>query len=222
MSNPPKLYKILRSKKSLLKFQRKVKRELLLIKLKKPPIRVCGIDTSYKDEKAVTCCVIFSDKSQRLEEVTFHVSFKLKDYIPTYFSLRELEPSLKALKKAKVKPDLIFINACGINHPITGLASHIGYLTKIPTIGVTKETLVGKVGEEIRCNQKVKAFRLLHENLQVGWKIEREGHRPIYVSPGDYITLPETLNLSLKFLNNSFPFPLSNAHTLSKHYLKLI
>ena len=40
---------------------------------------------------------------------------------------------------------LSFFDGCGINHPrIAGLASFIGVLVDLPTIGITKNALCGK------------------------------------------------------------------------------
>ncbi len=64
-----------------------------------------------------------------------------------------LDPSHRVLERAaavqsvmrlKARPTLLFVNRCGINHPrMAGLASHLGVILDMPTIGVSKSVLCG-------------------------------------------------------------------------------
>ena len=60
-------------------------------------------------------------------------------YVPGLLSFREAPALLAALACLSRKPDLLFVDGQGIAHPRRlGLASHIGVLADLPTIGVAK------------------------------------------------------------------------------------
>ena len=62
-------------------------------------------------------------------------------YIPGLLSFREAPAIIEAFHKLDKKPDLLLIDGCGINHPrFAGLATHVGVLLDIPTIGAVSYT----------------------------------------------------------------------------------
>ena len=69
-------------------------------------------------------------------------------YIPGFLSFREGRASISAIRKLKQKPDVVIVDGQGIAHPLgIGIASHIGVLLGIPTIGCAKTRLVGEYAE---------------------------------------------------------------------------
>jgi deoxyribonuclease V len=64
-------------------------------------------------------------------------------YIPTLLSFREIPPAIAAIKKLKLQPDVILVDAQGLAHPYRcGFASHLGLALGKPTIGATKSRLI--------------------------------------------------------------------------------
>jgi len=126
----------------------------------------------------------------------------------------------KLLEKVEEKPDLVFIKGHGITHPRLGLASHFSLVTGIPAIGVAENLLIGEVrnkgnggaGEDIVVNGKVKG-----KVLQT-----REGSKPIYISPGNLISVESALELTKKFIRqpHKLPEPLHLAHKFAKKVMK--
>lgn len=69
-------------------------------------------------------------------------------YVPGLLSFRESPPLLEAWAKLDVRPDVIVADGQGIAHPRRfGVASHLGLLTGVPSIGCAKSVLVGKYEE---------------------------------------------------------------------------
>lgn len=65
-------------------------------------------------------------------------------FIPDLLSFREVPGIVAALEALSVTPDLLVIDGPGITHPKgLGVASHVGVILNIPTIGCCKSSPVG-------------------------------------------------------------------------------
>ncbi|MBR0655552.1 endonuclease V [Plastoroseomonas arctica] len=102
-------------------------------------------------------------------------------YIPGYLGFREAPALLAAWHRLAQKPDLLFVDGQGIAHPRRmGIASHLGVLLDIPTIGVAKSRLVGEVqGERV----------MLHGEAVAALITLRPRANPLHISPGHRISL---------------------------------
>ena len=137
-------------------------------------------------------------------------------YIPGLLSFREAPILQAAVRKLTVRPDVIMVDGQGIAHPRgLGLASHLGLLLGIPTIGCAKSRLTGEFGE--LGQEKGSWCPLLSAGLVVGYVVRsRRGCRPVFVSPGHLITLAESLALVRTCLGGyRLPVPLRAAHLAS-------
>jgi deoxyribonuclease V len=111
--------------------------------------------------------------------------------------------------RLKKKPDLLFLDGHGICHPRgLGLASHIGVSLGKPSIGVAKSRLCG----DFREPKLGKPESIVFGKRQVGWAF-RGRFRPIFISPGNMVSLDESLKVTLRCLrNHRLPEPLRLAH----------
>ncbi len=66
-------------------------------------------------------------------------------YIPGLLSFRETLVILQAWEKLRLKPDALICNGQGIAHPRRfGIASHLGLLLGVPSVGCAKSVLIGR------------------------------------------------------------------------------
>ena len=113
---------------------------------------------------------------------------------------------IKAVKSLKSTPDLLFVDANGILHPLkAGEASHIGVVLDIPTVGVAKSLLCGEI-REIEGRKAV----LLNSEI-VGFEV-KIGKKIFYVSPGHRVSLKSSLKYALSVVEEGFIKPLMQAH----------
>ena len=89
-------------------------------------------------------------------------------------------------------PDVILCDGQGIAHPRRlGIASHLGIITGMPTIGVAKSRLIKPLGME-----KGSMVELKHHNDIIGAVIRsRTNVKPLFISIGHKINLEKSLEI---------------------------
>jgi deoxyribonuclease V len=134
-------------------------------------------------------------------------------YVPGLLSFREAPPLAAVLERLDVSPDLLLCDGHGLAHPRRfGLASHVGLLAGVPTIGVAKQRLIGAHAwlEGERGNWQP----LLDDREVIGAVLRtRSWVAPVYVSIGHLITLPSALRAVLALASSyRLPEPARLAH----------
>lgn len=108
------------------------------------PRTAAGLDVAYdKGSDRLFAAVVVLDIAS-LDPVDQVVVPGVTDfpYVPGLFAFRELPSLLDALERLKVSPDLLVCDGQGVAHPRRfGLASHLGVVTGLPSIGVAKTPL---------------------------------------------------------------------------------
>jgi deoxyribonuclease V len=118
-------------------------------------------------------------------------------YIPGLLSFREAPALVRAFRRLRLRPDLLICDGQGIAHPRgIGLASHLGIILGVPTIGCAKSRLVGdydEVGPKVGDRSP-----LVFEGKVVGAVVRsRSGVRPLFVSSGHRINLDRSIHFIL-------------------------
>ena len=153
---------------------------------------VAGVDVGFEDNYKITqaAVAVLSFPELQLVEHTIAQIPTVFPYIPGYLSFREIPAILEALKQLQITPDLILCDGQGLAHPRRfGLASHLGVLLDLPTIGVAKSLFVGK-HQEVDI-QKGSWQPLIDQDETIGLILRsRTNVKPIYVSIGHKISLP--------------------------------
>lgn len=138
-------------------------------------------------------------------------------YAPGFLAFREGRLTIEALTGLSVEPDIIFFDGHGVVHERgLGLASHVGVLLDLPSIGVPK-TPFHAIDHEPG-PQRGDHYVLTKEWGAQGASIRlKSGVKPVYVSPGHLVDLPGAMVLALAWSSgrHRVPEPLQAAHTMS-------
>lgn len=182
--------------------------------------RVAGVDVGFEQDGAVTRAAVVVLSFPELKPVE-HAIARLPTcfpYVPGYLSFREIPAVLAALKKLKIKPDLLLCDGQGLAHPRRfGLACHLGLLTNIPSIGVAKSLLIGEHGA--LAQKKGSRVPLTDGDEIIGAVLRtRDGVKPVYVSVGYRISLQTAINYVLRCTTKyRLPETTRAAHHLASH-----
>ena len=141
-------------------------------------------------------------------------------YVPGLLSFREAPLLAQALERLEGTPDLLLIDGQGYAHPRRfGLASHVGLMAELPTIGCAKSRLCGEHSEPGRTRGSKVELRQGGEVIGAVLRT-RDGVKPIYVSVGHKIGLDAAVQWALR-LAPRFRLlePIRAADALSKRKL---
>lgn len=134
-------------------------------------------------------------------------------YVPGLLSFREIPLLAPAFAKLELQPDLIVVDGQGMAHPRRfGLASHLGLLLGVPTIGCAKSRLVGRYAEPA---DDVGAKSALYDRGEVIGEVvrTRKGVKPLFISVGDRIGLQQATAWVLRLTRGlRLPEPTRLAH----------
>ena len=174
------------------------------------PALVGGTDTSYGISSAYAAVVVVGfpnlDFFSRVE-ARGAIGFP---YLPGYLSFREIPPLLEAFSLLPDPPDLILVHGHGYAHPRrAGLATHLGYLLKIASIGIAGRKMAGMHAREPG-ESRGDSSPLMMEGERVGTILRtREGSVPVVVSAGYRTTLAQAEEITLACCRDTrFPLPL--------------
>ena len=137
-------------------------------------------------------------------------------YVPGYLSFRELPAVLQAIEQLSVSPDMFLCDGQGIAHPRRlGIASHLGVLLDMPTIGVAKSRLIGTYVEP---GPDKGDFSALYDgDEQIGVVLRtRSGVKPLFISPGHRVSIASAIQITLACtLKYRLPETTRHAHRLA-------
>ncbi|NLJ49709.1 MAG: endonuclease V [Candidatus Atribacteria bacterium] len=175
---------------------------------------LAGIDVSYLG-KNLACAVVvaFSYPELQIIEVVHSIKKTQFPYIPGFLSFREGPVVAACLQKLKSLPQIFFFDGQGIAHPRgMGLASHVGILYNIVSIGVAKSVLVGQY-EEPPSDKGEYTWIFYHDQI-IGAALRRKKDvKPVFVSPGHRIDLLSSIEWTLKVSDKyRIPTPTRIAH----------
>lgn len=186
---------------------------------------VAGVDQSFTDESAISAIVV--RQSGDTIERAYAVSDLEIPYIPGLLAFREGPPIVDAFRKLETSPDLVLFDGSGrLHYRQAGLATHLGVVFDVPSIGVAKNLLCGAPTGDIEglstgtripieATDEVEAppGTILGHAVQTRQYADATRHiNPLYVSPGHRVSgetaATATLALSVAY---KLPEPIRRA-----------
>jgi deoxyribonuclease V len=158
---------------------------------------VAGLDVAYDGDRLAAAVVVLDAEDLAVRDTAVVRGRAAFDYVPGLFAFREAPALLEALDRLTVRPDVLVCDGHGRAHPRRfGLASHLGVLSDLPSIGVGKTKLLGDwepVGEE-----RGDSSPLVDDGETVGAVLRtRTGVKPVFVSAGHRMDLESACALTL-------------------------
>ncbi|KOV57606.1 endonuclease V [Streptomyces sp. NRRL WC-3618] len=152
---------------------------------------VTGVDVAYDDERdlVVAAAVVLDAATHEVVAEATAVGRISFPYVPGLLAFREIPAVMAALEALAVPPGLVVCDGYGLAHPRRfGLASHLGVLTGLPTIGVAKNPFTFTYEEPGA--RRGSASPLLAGAEEVGRALRtRDAVKPVFVSVGHRTTL---------------------------------
>ena len=182
------------------------------------PRLAAGVDVAYAKNGSLAWAMAVL-MNRRFETISTSVAEGVPDssYTPGYLAFREGRLTLEALLGLEVSPDLVFLDGHGVVHERgLGLASHVGVLLGLPTVGVPKTPF--HAIDHDPGPRRGDHYLLTKEWGAQGASIRLKSRvKPVYLSPGHLVDLPSALALALAWSSgrHRVPEPLSAAHTMS-------
>lgn len=171
---------------------------------------VAGADLAYRADgsRAWAAVVLWSPRDGAVVETVTAAARPRFPYVPGYLSFREGPLLLRAFGRLRRRPDLVLFDGQGIAHPRgLGLASHLGVLLDLPSVGCAKSRLVGEHGEPGR--RRGEWTPLVLAGRCVGAVVRtRDDVKPLWISPGHRIGVRQAIKLMLACCRTRVPEPI--------------
>lgn len=191
------------------------------------PAEIGAVDLSYLEEGTAVACyaVVETETGRLIWSDTVHRPIRFP-YITGYLAYREIPILLDLLEQVQTQrrlADVVFVDGNGILHPRrAGIASHLGVLANLCTVGVGKKLLCGQVDLSRVTPDEPQPILDGGEDLGRAMKAEA-GSRPVFISPGNRIDSAGAARLArLLFHGHRVPEPIYYADRLSRAEAKSI
>ncbi len=187
-------------------------------------VRLVGAaDVTFLGRKEVVAAaiVVYDIESGSIVEERSAIRRVRFPYVPGYLTVREGPAVLSAWGKLARRPDVMLFDGHGAAHPRRlGIASHMGIVLSVPSIGCAKKRLVGEY--ENPGPRKGDTAPLTLEGETVGAAVRTSaGVKPVFVSPGHLTDRDSSISLVLSLCSRyRIPDPARRAHQLTQEIRK--
>jgi deoxyribonuclease V len=173
--------------------------------------RIAGVDAAYDgDSMFVAAVCLDGEDLTPIEIVTVRRETRFP-YIPTFLAYRESPGIEAAVRRLTHRPDVLQVDGHGRLHPASfGLACYVGVRLGLPTIGVAKHLLVGRIDTKRRDMGAATPVKFRGRVEGYAW-IPPGRARPIIVSVGNRISLDRSMEIVRGSTRHGYPEPLKLA-----------
>lgn len=206
--------------------------------------RIGGVDVSFVKDSLTEACAALVVLDARTLSVVFERCERValrEPYVPGYLAFREVGFLLRLLRELRAEhpelaPELIMVDGNGILHPHGfGLASHLGVLAGIPTIGVGKSLhcVDGLTRESVRALVRERCVgvgdaaelvgtsgRVWGAALRTTDPAEGGDFKPLLISIGHGVTLETAVSMTRQCCRHRVPEPVRQADLRSREWLR--
>jgi len=201
------------------KIQDSLKDKVRVEPLRKTPRYIAGVDAAFTDSSVIaSACLYLYPEIEFLHSAVIERKITFP-YVPGFLTFREGPAIIEAIKGLRPRVDLLIFDGQGIAHPRgIGLASHIGVILNIPSIGCAKSRLVGSYKEPK--DKRGSSSPLIYDSKIVGSVLRtRQGVKPLFISPGHLIDIKSAKEIVLRAsIKYRIPEPQRCAHILAEKY----
>lgn len=183
--------------------QRGLRQHVIVEPLRQSPEVVAGVDVSVKDGQSRAAVVLLSFPDLDPLQAATATRPTTFPYIPGLLAFREGPVVLDALERLTTAPDVLIFDAHGLAHPRRlGLATHLGVLLDLPSIGCAKSRLCGEYQEP--AERKGSWTYLRDDGASPDREIigavvrTRDAVNPVFVSVGHRVDLESAISLVLR------------------------
>ncbi|CAM8882668.1 unnamed protein product [Rhodiola kirilowii] len=201
---------------------------------------VCGVDVSYAKEDPTAACgglVVLDLATLEVVYEDFNLVHLDVPYVPGFLAFREVPVILELLEKMKRShnpcyPQILMVDGNGVLHPRGfGLASHLGVLADLPSIGVGKNLhcidglTESGVRQLLTANAKnrgefISLTGQSGSTLGAAMISAPGSMKPIYISTGHRISLASAIKVVKYSCKFRVPEPIRQADIKSRAYLR--
>jgi deoxyribonuclease V len=190
-----------------------------------PPALVAGVDVSYAGDEGVAAYALLDLAAGELLWTTLLRRRVTFPYITSYLAYRELPLLLELLDVAgreDRRADVVMVDGSGILHPRgAGVASQLGIVADVPTIGVTKKLLCGRVDLTDMAPGESRPITIDQRQAGVAIRHRPKSPRPLFVSPGHRVSIKTADQVTRRLLlGRALPEPIYWADRLSRSAAK--
>lgn len=201
--------------------QERLRASLILSDRIGPIRRIAGVDVGFHRARNLlrATVVVLDFPELTLRDAAVAESPPGFPYVPGYLSFREVPAILEAFGAVGAKPDLLMVDGHGIAHPRRlGIASHLGLVLGLPSIGVAKSRLCGvhdvpgeAAGDTAELNDGGEIIGTVYRS--------RVRANPLFISPGHRLGLETAQRLVARCLRGyRLPEPTRLADQMSKFH----